>query len=403
MRTSVVIVSYRPGDWLARCLASVTNQADEVVLLDNGSEGASASQIGMEAGVRVLRSPVNQGFAPAVNAGVRACRGEAIALLNDDAVASAGWLSSAGAALNEKSVAAVGPKLLLSSRFREIRFPDAEWFAPGDDRPLGRQIRSVTVNGTELIETAAGPGLHRVERDIRRDRWRWTAGPRQWYVPLPEGSGGDEVLVDGEPAPPGPVVRLVNSAGTFLDLRGYAGDIGADTPDDGRFDEVTPRFGISGSAFVMRRDMWRELGPFADRFFAYYEDIDWCWRANLRGKQVLYDPAATVEHRRSASSGGEHEPWVRVMSERNRTLTMVRNGPTRTVVKALRDRVENGPDGGVRAGITRLLPWALASRARLSHRWAVKPEAVWERWAGQSAEGAGVPSWAAKTAKPGSG
>ncbi len=157
MRTSVVVVSYRPGDWLARCLASVTSQADEVVLLDNGSEGTSASQIGMEAGVRVLRSPVNQGFAPAVNAGVRACRGEAIALLNDDAVAGAGWISSAAAALSEKSVAAVGPKLLLSSRFREIRFADPEWFAPGDERPLGRQIRSVTVNGTELIETAAAP------------------------------------------------------------------------------------------------------------------------------------------------------------------------------------------------------------------------------------------------------
>ena len=77
---------------------------------------------------------------------------------------------------------------------------------------------------------------------------------------------------------------------------------------------------------MTRRETWSELGPFAGRFFAYYEDIDWCWRANWRGKQLLYDPAATVEHRRSASSGGEHEPWVRVMSERNRTLT---HGPQR--------------------------------------------------------------------------
>jgi len=52
--------------------------------------------------------------------------------------------------------------------------------------------------------------------------------------------------------------------------------------------------------------------------------MDWCWRAQLAGKRILYDPSATVEHRRSASSGGEHQPWVRVMSERNRTLTMVR-------------------------------------------------------------------------------
>jgi N-acetylglucosaminyl-diphospho-decaprenol L-rhamnosyltransferase len=396
LKTSVVVVSYRPGDWLAPCLASVAAQADEVVLMDNGSESSSASRIGIEAGARVLRSSINQGFAPAVNAGVRACRGEAVALLNDDAVAGPGWLSSAAAALTEKSVAVVGPKLLLSGRFREIRFPDEEWYAPGDERPLGRQIRSVRVNGDELIEVAAGPGLHRVERDVRRDRWRWTAGHRPWFVPLPEGSTGNEVLVDGEPAPPGPVVRLLNSAGTFLDLRGYGGDIGADLPDDGRFDEVIPRFGISGSAFVMRREVWQELGPFAGRYFAYYEDIDWCWRANLAGKQVLYDPTATVEHRRSASSGGEHEPWVRVTSERNRTLTMVRNGPGGVVAKALRERAENGPDGGVRAAIARLLPWALGTRATMSRHWAVKPEAVWERWAGESAVGASVPSWAAK-------
>ena len=139
--------------------------------------------------------------------------------------------------------------------------------------------------------------------------------------------------MDGQPAPPGPVVRLLNSAGAFLDTRGYGGDIGADTPDDGRFNELAERFAISGSAFVTRRGTWHEIGPFAARFFAYYEDMDWCWRAHLAGKRVLYDPGATVEHRRSASSGGEHEPWVRVMSERNRTLTMVRNGPRRIVTQ----------------------------------------------------------------------
>ena len=52
------------------------------------------------------------------------------------------------------------------------------------------------------------------------------------------------------------------------------------------------------------------------------------------------------------------------MAERNRTLTMVRNGPRPLVAKALRDRFHNGPDGGVRAGIARLLPWALASRGQ---------------------------------------
>lgn len=386
MKASVVVVSYRPGGWLAPCLTSVTSQADEVVLVDNGSAGSLAADIGRDAGARVLRFERNTGFAPAADAGARAARGEILAFLNDDALARPGWLAAAAKSLSDPSVAAVGPKVVLATKFREVTYPDDDWSAPGDPRLLGRQIRSVKVNGAELLESAAGPGLYRLETDSRGDRWRWTSGRRPWYVALPEADDQAEVTVNGEPAPPGPVVRLINSAGAFLDTRGYGGDIGADTPDDGRFDEVAERFSISGSAFVTRRDMWDEIGPFAARFFAYYEDVDWCWRAHLAGKRVLYDPNATVEHRRSASSGGEHEPWVRVMAERNRTLTMVRNGPRQLATKALRDRVAEGPDGGVRSGIARLLPWAVASRAHLARSWKVRPEQVWERWAGQSAE-----------------
>jgi GT2 family glycosyltransferase len=307
--------------------------------------------------------------------------------LNDDAVAGPGWLAAAAEVLKDSSVAAVGPKVVLATRYREVRYPDREWYAPGDKRPLGRQLQSVTAGGEELLEVASGPGLYRAEGEAGSEtgRWRWTAGERPWYVPLPDASPGAEVLVNGEPAPPGRIVRLINSVGAFLDDRGYGGDIGADTADDGQFDKAADRFAISGSAFVTRKKTWTELGPFARQFFAYYEDIDWCWRAQLAGRRIVYDPTATVEHRRSASSGGEHRPWVRVMSERNRTLTMVRNGPRRLVAKALRDRVQNGPDGGVRAGIARLLPWALATRAGMERHWETKPGTVWERWAGVDA------------------
>jgi N-acetylglucosaminyl-diphospho-decaprenol L-rhamnosyltransferase len=385
--TSVVVVSYRPGQWLAPCLASVADQADEVVLVDNGSEGAAASVIGRRAGVMVVRSPVNHGFAPGVNLGARAATGDILALLNDDAIARPGWLAAARTALADPSVAAVGPKVVLARGYREVVLADDEWQAPGDSRPLGRQVRSVRVNGSEVLEKAAGPGLHRLETDGRGDRWRWTAGARPWYLAVPDGDGVHlEVQVDGQDAPAGPIVRLVNTSGAFLDQRGYAGDIGADAPDDGRFDEPGERFALSGVAFVTTMGTWHRLGPFAAPYFAYYEDIDWCWRAQLAGLRLLYDPAATVEHRRSASSGGEHEPRVRVMAERNRTLTLVRNGPSGRAWRGLRDRAQNGPDGGVRAGIARLLPWAALTRAQLSRRWQARPEEVWERWAGKATQ-----------------
>jgi GT2 family glycosyltransferase len=386
---------------LAPCLKSVTGEADQVVLIDNGSAGSLASQIGRAAGVTVLRSSTNRGFAPAVNTGVGAARGDIVALLNDDAVARPGWLTAASSCLKDPTVAAVGPKVLLSGWYREVVLDDEEWYAPGDSRPLGRQVRSVLVGGAEVLEKAAGPGIHRLEHGQGGDRWRWTAGRRPWYVParadLGPGSVVD-VLVDGQPAPPGPVVRLVNSAGAFLDKRGYAGDIGEAAPDDGRFDQPAEAFAVSGSALAARAETWRRIGPFAEQYFAYYEDVDWCWRARLRGMRLLYDPGGTVEHRRSASSGGEHEPWVRVTSERNRTLTMVRNGPRQLVIAALRARVSNGPDEGVRAGIARSLPWALASRRRLRRHWALSPAEVWSTWAGQ---GTSWPSGPATALAPG--
>lgn len=386
MTSSVVVVSHRPGDWLGACLRSLAGQADEVIVVDNGSIGALASEIAESAGALVIRSPVNRGFAPAVNTGAARAKGDLLAILNDDAVAAPGWLAATERVLADPSVAAIGPKLVFSALYRQVAFPDEEWRAPGDPRPLGRQVHSVLVDGVEVISKATGPGLHRLEHGAPGEKWRWTAGARPWYVPLPLGDTAGEVLVDGEQPPPGPVVRLVNSAGAYLDKRGYAGDIGRGAPDDGRFDLAADRFALSGAAWATRMETWCELGGFAEPFFAYYEDVDWCWRAQLAGMRIVYDPATTVEHRGSASSGGEHEERVRVMAERNRTLTMVRNGPVRLAATALLDRLRNGPDGGVRAGIARLLPWAASTRATMSRHWAVPPGAVWERWAGSDAD-----------------
>lgn len=386
MTSSAVVVSYRPGTWLGPCLASVAGQFDEVVLMDNGSEGAEASTVGRKMGARVFRSEVNRGFAPAVNVGASAARGDILALLNDDAVAGPDWLATATRLLSQPTVAAVGPKIVLAQAYREVALDDGPWQVEGDPRTLGRQLRSVTVDGRQVLADAVGPGLHRLEGGPDGP-WRWTAGRAPWYVPLASGAGAGDVtiLVDGEPAPPGRVVKLVNSAGTFLDTRGYGGDIGADCADDGGFDHQAERFGLSGCALVTRMGTWRSLGPFAAPFFAYYEDIDWCWRAQLGGMKVIYDPSATVVHHRSASSGGKRQPGVRVMAERNRTLSMVRNGPRPLVARALADRAKQGPDGGVRSGVARLLPWAMSTRAALSRYWSLRPEEVWSAWAGTNA------------------
>jgi GT2 family glycosyltransferase len=52
----------------------------------------------------------------------------------------------------------------------------------------------------------------------------------------------------------------------------------------------------TGGCLLVNRDCFRNLGGFDERFFLYYEDVDFCKRAAAQGWQVLYDPRASVVH-----------------------------------------------------------------------------------------------------------
>ena len=61
-------------------------------------------------------------------------------------------------------------------------------------------------------------------------------------------------------------------------------------------------FGASGGASLYSVQMLKEIGLFDEDFFAYYEDVDISWRAQLAGWKVLFVPSAKVYHRIGATS-----------------------------------------------------------------------------------------------------
>jgi GT2 family glycosyltransferase len=379
---TVVVLSMLPGDWLEPCLRSVLDQADEILLVDNGSAGEEATRIGRQVGVRVLRSAVNRGFTGGVNMALGQVKTELVALLIDDATAGPGWLTRASSVLATPDIAAVTPKILMAGWYREVFLDDPVLYVEGDRRRLGRQIGSVRSGHEEVLDTVAGAGLHPPEDNPNEPvpHWRWTAPGRPFYVPVAD--EGTEVLVNGEVPPLGPVCRLLNKAGSYLRSDGQLGDHGAESPDDGRWEETAERFFASGTALVTRMAAFDELGDLADPFFAYYEDGDWSWRARLAGHRIVYDPGSVVDHRVSASSGGANSPWVQALAARNRVLCLVRNAPRGVAAEAVRQRWQAGPGDGARRDVMTHLSWAAASRIRLARRWKLPPAEVWNRWAG---------------------
>jgi GT2 family glycosyltransferase len=87
-------------------------------------------------------------------------------------------------------------------------------------------------------------------------------------------------------------------------------------------------FGASGGASLYRSAMLEEIGLFDEDFFAYYEDVDISFRAQLTGWKVLYEPKSEVYHQTGATSG-KIKGFTTYQTFKNYPLLLVKNVPAR--------------------------------------------------------------------------
>ena len=97
MTIDVVVVTWRSGERVLRCLERLESQdADHRTwVVDNASgDGTPEAVRARMPQVELIQLPENRGFGQAVNSGVRAGRGEAIVLVNDDVELEDGALAA---------------------------------------------------------------------------------------------------------------------------------------------------------------------------------------------------------------------------------------------------------------------------------------------------------------------
>ena len=104
--------------------------------------------------------------------------------------------------------------------------------------------------------------------------------------------------------------KFLNEAGTQLDSTGdFYTTWGLPFPrgrgekDINKYDEQTEIFGATGGASLYRNKMLEKIGLFDEDFFAYYEDVDISFRAQLAGWKVVYEPSAEARHKIGHTSG----------------------------------------------------------------------------------------------------
>jgi GT2 family glycosyltransferase len=96
---------------------------------------------------------------------------------------------------------------------------------------------------------------------------------------------------------------VLDGAGDVLNWRGGGRRRGHGERDRGQYDRAEEVFGPCGGAALFRRGALERVGDFDEAYAAYYEDVDWAFRAQLLGVRCRYVPSAVLYHRASATLG----------------------------------------------------------------------------------------------------
>ena len=85
-------------------------------------------------------------------------------------------------------------------------------------------------------------------------------------------------------------------------------------------------FGASGGSSLYKVKMLRQIGMFDEDFFAYYEDVDISFRAQLAGWKVYYNPKAIAYHKRGTASN-KLSGFAALQTFKNLPLLYIKNVP----------------------------------------------------------------------------
>jgi hypothetical protein len=130
-----------------------------------------------------------------------------------------------------------------------------------------------------------------------------------------------KVLMDSA----GPAAPVIDSCGLVIRSNGEAFGAGVGQPDIGQFDDDRVCFGVCFAAAVLHREAWQRVGPVDERYFLYYEDVDWALRAWAQGVVTALEPAAVVHHVHAASTRRMGEARRYSMVQRNLLLCATAN------------------------------------------------------------------------------
>ena len=346
---SIILVNYNGKKYIDCLFESLKkmkkgNLKFEVVFVDNASSDGSvdylkSKEYDKHMDIRIVETGANLGFAGGNNAGVKACEGEYIILLNNDTAVTEDWLVNLYDFMkNNKDCCMANSKLLFFYDFIKITF------ATSDKILLKKDI---TINGEKYhIDNKFCKNL------LYEDERLVCFGHSEISIPLINGYASQELCFDVIEASKNSQIKcegvsmdiqdgeyilkldedlvtdkrfsIVQNAGSGVNENYDGYDLGFGEIDSDKFDEAYEINNGCGASIIMKKQDFVDCGMFDERFFMYYEDTDLSYRIKASGKKIMYCPNSVVRHIHTGSST-EWSPFFIYHVYRNKLLFIYKN------------------------------------------------------------------------------
>lgn len=125
---------------------------------------------------------------------------------------------------------------------------------------------------------------------------------------------------------------IADAGGIITKPRFFGNNRGIKEVDKGQYDKQINVDFISGSTMLIKKEVFNKIGFFDERFFLYYEDADFCFRARNNGFKVTYMPSAVVYHD-VGSTTKLGSPLHIYYTTRNHLLFLEKHAPVRVKLR----------------------------------------------------------------------
>lgn len=119
------------------------------------------------------------------------------------------------------------------------------------------------------------------------------------------------------------------AGGYFKRWLGYVtGHTGQGQPDQGQFDNARRIQYAPTCCMLIKPSVFDRIGLMDARYFVYFDDTDFCWRALKGGIRLWYHPGTTLYHKVSSLTGGNESDFTFQYGTRNKVYFVLKNlGP----------------------------------------------------------------------------